>query len=74
MKRDSRPVGELDGDESARLAIDSARKAYVHLVRGDLSVNGHALAAGDAALIEGETEIALSEGRNAEVLVFDLAP
>ena len=58
----------------AGLAIDSSRKAYVHLVRGDLSVNGHALAAGDAALIEGETEIALSGGRNAEVLVFDLAP
>ena len=67
-------AGLFDGDESARLAIESARKAYVHLVRGDLSVNGHALAAGDAALIEGETEIALSEGRNAEVLVFDLAP
>ena len=67
-------AGLFDGEESAHLAIDSARKAYVHLVRGALSVNGHALATGDAALLEGETGIALSGGHGAEVLVFDLAP
>ena len=67
-------AGLFDGGESARLEVDPARKAYVHLVRGDLQVNGHALAAGDAALLEGESEIKLSQGRSAEVLVFDLAP
>ena len=45
----------------------------MHLVRGELQVNGSTLAAGDAALIEGESRIRLSHGQAAEVLVFDLA-
>ncbi|MFT3717210.1 pirin family protein [Pseudorhodoferax sp.] len=66
-------AGLFDGDEQARLALDPARKAYVHLVRGALSVNGQRLAGGDAALLAGEPEIRLDAGRDAEVLVFDLA-
>ncbi len=67
-------AGLFDGGESATLALDPARKTYVRLVRGALQVNGQALSAGDAALIEKETALALAEGRAAEVLVFDLAP
>jgi redox-sensitive bicupin YhaK (pirin superfamily) len=44
----------------------------VHLVRGSLTVNGHALQAGDALRIERETELTIEHGRDAEVLVFDL--
>ena len=61
----------VDGE---RLALAPARKAYVHVVRGALHVNGQALAAGDAALLADEAAIALDHGRDAEVLVFDLAP
>ena len=67
-------AGLFDGAESAALALDPRRKAYVHLVRGALQVNGTPLLAGDAALLEGEPRIVLGEGRDAEVLVFDLAP
>ncbi len=67
-------AGLIDGSESASLVLDPARKAYVHLVRGSLKANGQALSAGDAALIEQETALALTEGHDAEVLVFDLAP
>jgi redox-sensitive bicupin YhaK (pirin superfamily) len=66
--------GLFEAGESATLALQSARKAYVHLMRGSLQVNGLALTAGDAALIEGETELSLTDGDGAEVLVFDLAP
>jgi redox-sensitive bicupin YhaK (pirin superfamily) len=66
--------GLFDGDESAQMALDPRRKAYVHLVRGTLDVNGRSLDAGDALLLDGETSIALANGRGAEVLVFDLAP
>jgi len=66
-------AGLFDGAEAAELAIDPARKGYVHLVRGALEVNGHALAAGDALLLAGESRIALARGKDAEVLVFDLA-
>ena len=67
-------AGFFDGAESATLALNPARKAYVHLVQGQLQVNDQVLNAGDAALIEGESLITLSQGQAAEVLVFDLAP
>jgi len=66
-------AGLFDGDETAELALDPRRKGYVHLVRGALEVNGQGLGAGDAALLEGESRIVLANGRDAEVLVFDLA-
>ncbi|QDL54496.1 pirin family protein [Rhodoferax aquaticus] len=65
--------GLLDGEESASLALDARRKAYVHLVRGALEVNGVALSGGDAALLDGESQVTLAKAQNAEVLVFDLA-
>ena len=67
-------AGLFNGTENAILALDPARKAYVHLVRGTLNVNGTPLVAGDAALLEGERQIALESGKDAEALVFDLAP
>ena len=67
-------AGLIDGAETAALNLNPARKAYVHLVRGELQVNGQALKTGDAALIEGERQLTLARGRDAEVLVFDLAP
>ena len=65
-------AGLLDGAEQATMVLDPRRLVYVHLVRGELSVNGSRLAAGDAAKLQGETQLALSEGKDAEVLVFAL--
>ncbi|MBK7677109.1 MAG: pirin family protein [Candidatus Accumulibacter sp.] len=67
-------AGLFTGGESATLPLDAAGKAYVHLVRGSLAVNGHILHGGDAALLANEDRLVLSSGDNAEVLVFDLAP
>jgi redox-sensitive bicupin YhaK (pirin superfamily) len=66
--------GLFDGAQVATLALQPTRKAYVHLMRGTLQVNGQAVEAGDAALIEGESLLSLAHGVDAEVLVFDLAP
>ncbi len=66
-------AGLFDGAEAATLALNPARKSYVHLVRGELEVNGQKLAGGDAALLQGESQLALAHGKDAEVLVFDLA-
>jgi redox-sensitive bicupin YhaK (pirin superfamily) len=66
-------AGLFDGAEQATLALDPARPAYVHLVRGELAVNGQRLSAGDAAKLQGERELTLASGRDAEVLVFTLA-
>jgi len=67
-------AGWFDGAESASLALSPQRKAYVFVVRGRLQVNGQPLHAGDAAMLQSETSLALSQGQQAEVLVFDLAP
>jgi redox-sensitive bicupin YhaK (pirin superfamily) len=66
-------AGLFDGDEAAELALDPKRKAYVHVARGALEANGRPLNAGDALVLEGENRLALAKGRDAEVLVFDLA-
>jgi len=49
------------------------RKAYVHLIRGSLQVNGQVLNGGDALMIQDENQLAISHGKSAEVLVFDLS-
>jgi quercetin 2,3-dioxygenase len=67
-------AGLFDGAETASLALNPARKAYVFLVRGSVQVNGQQLNAGDAAMLQSEPSLALASGQDAEVLVFDLAP
>ena len=62
----------LDGAETAAHAVASGRRAYVHVARGEVTVNGQVLDAGDAVKITGEREIRLEAGRDAEVIVFDL--
>ena len=66
-------AGLFQDAETATLALNPARKADVFLVRGALQVNGQALVAGDAALLQGESVLTLAHGQDAEVLVFDLA-
>jgi redox-sensitive bicupin YhaK (pirin superfamily) len=63
----------LDGDERVRHDVATGRRAYVHVARGSVHVNGTPLAAGDAARLEGEPTITLDRGDAAEVLLFDLA-
>jgi len=62
----------LDGNESVTHRVEPGRRAYVHVARGSVNVNGTPLATGDAAKIEREKEIVLDNGRGAEVLLFDL--
>ena len=45
---------------------------WLHVARGSVTVNGAKLGAGDAAKISGETAVAVAQGENAEVLLFDL--
>jgi redox-sensitive bicupin YhaK (pirin superfamily) len=63
----------LDGAERIEHKIAPARKAYVHVARGKLTVNGQPLQAGDALKASGVTEIVLEKGEQAEVILFDLA-
>ena len=66
-------AGLFDGAESQQLALDPARPAYVFVVRGQVRANGQTLSAGDALTLREEPQLTLADGREAEVLVFDLA-
>ncbi len=65
-------VGLFDGDQQASLALQKNRLAYVHLARGELTVNGIAMQTGDALKLKSEELLSMEQGRQAEVLVFDL--
>ena len=65
-------AGLFDGDERATHALRSGRRAYVHVARGSITVNGQSLQAGDAAKIVDASEVKLERGADAEVLLFEL--
>ncbi len=66
-------AGLFDGAEQASIPLAAGRRAYLHVARGEVTVNGIALNAGDALKIADETQITITGGRQAEVLLFDLA-
>jgi redox-sensitive bicupin YhaK (pirin superfamily) len=63
----------IDGAERADYALPAGRRAYVHVARGGLMVNGETLVAGDAAMLSDVDTVTLEKGDAAEVLLFDLA-
>ena len=65
-------AGLFNGSESAQLQLSPQRQAYVHVARGSITANGERLATGDALQLTQADTLALANGADAEVLVFDL--
>jgi len=61
-----------DGEERAH-ALAPGRHAWVHVARGAVTLNGHALGEGDGAALSDEAGVHLVGRGDAEVLLFDLA-
>jgi redox-sensitive bicupin YhaK (pirin superfamily) len=66
-------VAKLGADVEAIHALAPGRKAWLQVARGDVTVDGQTLAAGDAAAITDQEQIAVRSLTAAEVLLFDLA-
>ena len=66
-------AGLFDGGEHVDHGLHAGRRAYVHVARGKITVNGHDLAAGDAVKLTGVSAVQLDKGKAAEVLLFDLS-
>jgi hypothetical protein len=64
-------AGLFDGAERTRMELAPGRKAYIHMARGQASVNGQVLQAGDA-LKTNSGPVEIANGKDAEVLLFDL--
>jgi len=62
----------LDGADQAEHALAAKRLGYVHVIRGQVTVNGVALKGGDALKISGEERVGFSSAEAAELLLFDL--
>jgi quercetin 2,3-dioxygenase len=65
-------AGLFDGGEHAELNVSPGRRIYLHVARGSVKANGTALQAGDALKITDGSRLTLTDGRDAEVLAFDL--
>jgi redox-sensitive bicupin YhaK (pirin superfamily) len=66
----------LEEGKSTTYKFEQGRHAWLHVARGSVTLNGKVLNAGDGAGISNEPDITLtgnSDGKRAEVLLFDLA-
>lgn len=67
-------IGQVPGGQELAHQLQPGRQAWVHVIRGAATVNGEALATGDAAAVTKEPSITVKgTDPNTEVLVFDLA-
>jgi redox-sensitive bicupin YhaK (pirin superfamily) len=65
-------IGSFAHGEGDEKAIAPGRKAYAHVARGRVTVNGVALGEGDGAKISDEARVRIAAEDDAEVLLFDL--
>jgi redox-sensitive bicupin YhaK (pirin superfamily) len=65
-------AGLFDGAERGTLEVARGRRLYAHVARGSVTANGESLAAGDALKLTDASTLTLSDGHDAEILVFDL--
>lgn len=67
-------VAELEKDKEIPYSLDRNRAAWVHVVRGEVAMDGVSLHTGDAAAVSGEGNFTLRAGdpRSSEILLFDV--
>ena len=63
----------LESGAAVSHALVQGRRSWVQLVRGNISVNGHEMAAGDGASIEDDNTLEIVADNSSEFLLFDLA-
>jgi redox-sensitive bicupin YhaK (pirin superfamily) len=68
-------VAALAKGQEVAHELGTQRHAWLHLIRGSVTVNGATLHAGDAAAISNEPELKIvgADAAESEVLLFDLA-
>lgn len=68
-------VADVAKGVSVSYPIAPDRHAFLHVIRGSVTVNGgtETLGAGDAAAISGEKGVTVAASSDAELLLFDLA-
>lgn len=62
----------LEAGETVIHPLATGRRAYVHVARGQVAVNGATLGTGDGVLLEGVDQVQLEGLGQVELLLFDL--
>jgi redox-sensitive bicupin YhaK (pirin superfamily) len=66
-------VASLEAGEQITYSLAKARYAWIQIARGSVTLNGTVLKQGDGAAVSQESELTITAGQAAEVLLFDLA-
>ena len=66
-------AGRLESGQHIDLTIDTGRKYWLQVARGEGSVAGQSAAAGDGFAITEENKLTIEASEDAEFLLFDLA-
>ncbi|EUJ10887.1 Pirin-related protein [Methylophilaceae bacterium 11] len=62
----------LQASNALSYAIQAERCAYLHVARGQLTLNGQVLSTGDAVMLDAKQAIEIQAQQESEVLLFDL--
>lgn len=62
----------LEPNKTANYRLNANRAAWIQIVSGNLTVNGHPLSSGDGAAITNESTITIESNQASELLLFDL--
>lgn len=65
-------AGLLEDDGSLVHTLGAKRRAWLHVARGEVELDGTLLREGDGVALEEETELSLTSRTRGEVLLFDL--
>jgi redox-sensitive bicupin YhaK (pirin superfamily) len=66
-------LSTLDDSQKLMHELDDPRHAWLQLLRGSVSLNGHRLQAGDGAALSDERSLTIESRGGAELMLFDLA-
>jgi quercetin 2,3-dioxygenase len=67
-------AGRLTEGEIVERKLRDGRLGWLQVARGAVSLNGVALATGDGAAIEKETDLVIRADSDAEILLFEMVP
>lgn len=65
-------LAELDAGQQLSHALETGRHAWLQVLRGAVTLDGHPFATSDGAAISDESELAIEATEPAELMLFDL--
>jgi quercetin 2,3-dioxygenase len=66
-------LSRLDAGKSVEFTISSGRYAWLQVLRGSVTLNGHAMQTSDGAAVSDEATLSVAATSDAEIMLFDLA-